>query len=57
MVATRTAPRSLVEASTAPEPPDPTTEPSAPWWSWIALLAPILVTAGVVTVVLLVLPR
>ena len=40
-----------------PEPPEPTTEPPTPWWGWIALLTPVLVTAGVVTTVLLVLPR
>jgi len=26
------APQAPVDVSTAPEPPDPATEPSAPWW-------------------------
>ncbi len=52
-----TAPQQPVEAPTAPEPTDLTTELSAPWWSWIALLTPVLVTAGVVAIVLLVVPR
>ena len=51
------APQQPVDASTAPESPDPTTELPPPWWRWIALLAPVLVTAGVVAVVLLIVPR
>ena len=52
------APQRPVEAPGASEPPEPTTEPAAPWWRWIALLAPVLVTAiVVVAIVLLVVPR
>ena len=47
------APQQPVDAPTAPESPEPT----APWWRWIALLAPVLVTAGAVAVMLLALPR
>ena len=48
---------SPVDASGAPESPDPTTEPAPPWWGWIALLAPIIATAIVVVAVLVVVPR
>ena len=51
------APQQPVEAPGAPESPDPTMELTALWWRWIVLLAPVLVTAIVVLVVLLVVPR
>jgi hypothetical protein len=45
----------------APESPEPTPEPSPArwrtWWVWLVLLAPVIATAVVVGIVLLVWPR